>query len=154
VPGWDVIIEAPESADEELWVGRAVKWDGAGWDGAAVKLVTADTAGMHSFYDDVEKTRFDVGEYMMAVEFRALKEGSAEEYMYEPGGHGIDLVNSSLLCLAAEGVMQLIDGPPELKRVPRRPADIEKERAALLKRVWRLPLDKKALALLHLHCNK
>ena len=143
-----------KSFEAELWVGCAVKrdsdagWDG--WDGAAVKLVTAETAGMYSFYDDVPKTRFGAGEYMMAVEWRAMKVGTTDEYMYEQGGR-VDLVNSSQLRLAAAGIMKRIAGPPERVRVARRAADIEKERSDRVKRVWRLPAQNKALALAH--CN-
>ena len=112
-----------------------------------MKLTTEDPWSLKKFYDDQPGIRFYKGAYQMAVRWRASKAGEGDQFEAYEGR--VDLVNSTMLRLAAPKLFTLVQGPPARLRPARRADDVAAEQEAEALRVWELPPQFKALALSH-----
>jgi len=141
-----VVIEAPSEDIAELWVGRAV--GRVEWDGAAVKLFDEENQRSIQLQDGHPKIRFGKGEYQLHVKWRSRKsEDDEEEDVYIPFAGEGDLVNSTMLRLAAPHLLELVRGEEEPARAPRQPEAIAMEESREAQREWRLSAELKGRAL-------
>ena len=112
-----------------------------------MQVSTDDPWAVKRFYPDQPGIRFYKGAYMMAVRWLATKVGVGDKFEAYAGR--VDLVNSTMLRLAAPQLLELVEGPPARLRAARRAGDIAAEQEAEALRVWELPPHLKALALSH-----